>query len=393
MTETVTNWAEEASRDSPWPPLFRGTADLDEIWVPRLQLEDALRELVREALPSVAALGSALWLLQGLVIYFTGTDELRSSLFLSVVTGVALGAAAVIMSRLETPLAAANPIAMGIAFLIAGAGLVNLQISGEALFTVPFFLFVAASSMVFLEGHWFSSFVVSLVAAWLAVGFQVYGRLEWPYYGFSMVCVLGVSIWFFFSRVLTLRRLAHLQLQEAKRKELLLVQVDDAFKSSAELLELTVRDPLTGSYNRRYLGQLRAELESGGKSWGAILLDLNEFKRINDLYGHEKGDRALQKMAHFIRRQARAEDRLIRYGGDEFLLIMEVENEEEMTHIAHRFRRVAVEEAPVPFSMGAVFRHDGESLQALLLRADQEMYLDKSKKHDYARAGRTRSSA
>ena len=83
------------------------------------------------------------------------------------------------------------------------------------------------------------------------------------------------------------------------------------------LEELSVRDPLTGCYNRRYLQAQQPVLERPTYFYGVLMMDLDNFKEINDTYGHEEGDRVLQRFSHFIIRNKRADDILVRLGGDE----------------------------------------------------------------------------
>ena len=73
----------------------------------------------------------------------------------------------------------------------------------------------------------------------------------------------------------------------------------------ARLEEASVRDPLTGCFNRRYLDRKRAELEEPSAHWACLLFDLTDFKSINDTYGHDEGDRVLQAFAHFLSRHHR----------------------------------------------------------------------------------------
>lgn len=143
------------------------------------------------------------------------------------------------------------------------------------------------------------------------------------------------------------------------------------------LEELSVRDPLTGCYNRRYVESLRGRLERPTSRWGCLLLDLNNFKAVNDTYGHEEGDRVLQGVAHFIRRHGRAEDVVVRLGGDEFAIFVAASSRGELAAIAERLREVAPFESPAPFSLGVAFRELGESIEGVVARADRDMYSEK----------------
>jgi diguanylate cyclase (GGDEF)-like protein/PAS domain S-box-containing protein len=145
------------------------------------------------------------------------------------------------------------------------------------------------------------------------------------------------------------------------------------------LEELSVRDPLTGCYNRRYIDRIRTELERPTSTWGCLLLDLDNFKAINDTYGHEEGDRVLKGIAHFINRHGRAEDVLVRLGGDEFALLVQAASLSELESIAERILEVAPFESPSAFSLGFSFRHPGDRVDQVIARADRAMYAAKGR--------------
>jgi len=142
----------------------------------------------------------------------------------------------------------------------------------------------------------------------------------------------------------------------------------------AQLAQLSVRDPLTGCYNRRYLQAQRPVLERPSYFYGVLMMDLDSFKEINDTYGHEEGDRVLQRFSHFIIRNKRADDVLVRLGGDEFALFVEVVAPENLELISGRLIENAPTQAPIAFSMGNAYRRPGENLEEILARADAAMY-------------------
>src|SRR5688572_12377780 len=86
------------------------------------------------------------------------------------------------------------------------------------------------------------------------------------------------------------------------------------------------RDQPTGLYNRRYLDEVLADDAlawiSDGEAFTLVMIDLDHFKAVNDQYGHARGDAVLKSFAHFLQESTRVTDRMIRYGGDEFLCIM-----------------------------------------------------------------------
>ena len=101
---------------------------------------------------------------------------------------------------------------------------------------------------------------------------------------------------------------------------------DTAQKHAVELEEETRRDSLTGVYNRAYLEQFLArEFESASKhKWplSVAFADLDNFKNINDSFGHQAGDRVLQATARILRGNTRESDVIARYGGEEFVVVL-----------------------------------------------------------------------
>jgi TonB family protein len=174
-----------------------------------------------------------------------------------------------------------------------------------------------------------------------------------------------------------------------------------------EPTDLALRDDLTGAWNRRYLRQLLhedwAELVASHGTVTLLVLDLDFFKEINDTHGHLAGDIVLQRASHQLRASFRAEDRLIRYGGDEFVVALFGAGAEEARALAER-ARMALQEVEVPaprggapmalpvsFSMGvASHPTDGVSGEAILAIADQRLYEEKRARRSAAPASADR---
>jgi diguanylate cyclase (GGDEF)-like protein len=146
-----------------------------------------------------------------------------------------------------------------------------------------------------------------------------------------------------------------------------------------KLEEMSVRDPLTGCFNRRYLEKRKAELEQTTAHWVCLLFDLTDFKGINDTYGHDEGDRVLRAFAHFLSRQHRSDDILVRLGGDEFALFVRAPSEDEARAITDRVVEVAKRDSPAAFGLGTAFRREGEEVSSLLSRADRGLYASKGR--------------
>ena len=154
----------------------------------------------------------------------------------------------------------------------------------------------------------------------------------------------------------------------------ILVDITQRKELQTQLLELSIRDPLTGCYNRRYLNTVSRQCEAQPKGeWGCIYLDIDHFKQYNDTNGHAEGDSVLVKMARFLMRHVRAEEAVVRVGGDEFLVVLCDSDQDQTDHVAARLRTAAATSAPVPFSMGWAARKSGESFEVTMVRADQKL--------------------
>jgi diguanylate cyclase (GGDEF)-like protein len=118
-----------------------------------------------------------------------------------------------------------------------------------------------------------------------------------------------------------------------------------------------------------------------------LVLDLDDFKEINDTYGHHVGDRALRDVAHVLRTVIRPYDICVRYAGDEFIVVLAGCGLDEAEHKRTELQRAIGDTAfeaktgtliPLSISAGAaVFPHDGDSYESLLAKADSRMYRDK----------------
>ncbi|WOI45664.1 GGDEF domain-containing protein [Acidovorax sp. BLS4] len=163
-----------------------------------------------------------------------------------------------------------------------------------------------------------------------------------------------------------------------------------AWRDEAEqqLRTLAMTDPLTGLLNRRGFeshGQaLRQRAARQRLSLAALLLDLDHFKRINDAYGHEAGDRALAWFARLAQSMAGPHDTVCRFGGEEFGVLLLHAQQEEAQRFDQRLReRLQAESAqalgfPIDYSAGAALWHGGEEdLAELMARADAALYAAK----------------
>jgi diguanylate cyclase (GGDEF)-like protein/PAS domain S-box-containing protein len=153
----------------------------------------------------------------------------------------------------------------------------------------------------------------------------------------------------------------------------ILVDITARKQLENQLIEQSIRDPLTGCYNRRHLATLYSEQSAESDQWGCIYVDIDHFKQYNDRYGHSSGDNVLVKMSRFLMRHVRAEEPVIRMGGDEFLVALFDTTAAETEMIAHRLEKAGSERGPVSFSLGWATREKGEKLEDTVNRADRQL--------------------
>jgi len=165
-------------------------------------------------------------------------------------------------------------------------------------------------------------------------------------------------------------------------------EITQHVREERQLEELAHRDPLTGVPNRRYLEEtvprMLARARREESCLGLIYIDLNDFKEINDRWGHGAGDSVLQKVANRLTNATRESDLVGRVGGDEFVVVLpDLDGPNDAARAAHRQAEEAFREPieaegemfPVSASQGvAVFPRDGTDFDELLTRADRAMY-------------------
>jgi diguanylate cyclase (GGDEF)-like protein len=165
-----------------------------------------------------------------------------------------------------------------------------------------------------------------------------------------------------------------------------------------DLIRRSEFDLLTDIHNRfsleKHLDALIEEARQNATIFGLIYIDLDEFKQVNDVYGHRVGDLYLQEVAIRMKRQLRSHDMLARLGGDEFaVLVSVVRNRAAAEEIAHRLEHCFDE----PFSVEgyilngsasvglAIYPEDGSTRDSLLSASDAVMYVSKHTKHSHGR--------
>ncbi len=159
-----------------------------------------------------------------------------------------------------------------------------------------------------------------------------------------------------------------------------------------DLMKAATQDPLTGAFNRQYfknnIDRLVDESSRSEKQLGIIMADIDHFKQVNDTFGHAAGDELLQAFVDMLMHSLRKDDWIVRWGGEEFVIVTLVQEDEDIKIIAENLRKrienVYTESVGrVTASFGATTKQLDETTDETLARADEAMYRAK-------KAGRNR---
>lgn len=174
--------------------------------------------------------------------------------------------------------------------------------------------------------------------------------------------------------------LARQEVQEAEQR------IHSLEAKLAHMSELVREDQLTGSLNRRGLDDVfereSARADRRGTPLCIALLDLDDFKRLNDTYGHQAGDSALKHLVNIVKDTLRTMDVIARFGGEEFLILLPETTVEAASQTMTRLQRELTkhfflhdnEKVLITFSAGVALRKPNEDQASLVNRADQAMY-------------------
>lgn len=153
-------------------------------------------------------------------------------------------------------------------------------------------------------------------------------------------------------------------------------------------------DPLTGIANRRtFLERLDELSHEGSGRFSVLMLDLDNFKRLNDEFGHLHGDAILERVARVLSENVRDGDRLARYGGEEFVVAMPGAGLREAVEAGERLRQAIFEQTPTTVSVGCASRRPDEPAIDVLRRADDLLLSAKRTGKNIVRSRKLRKSA
>jgi diguanylate cyclase (GGDEF)-like protein len=174
-------------------------------------------------------------------------------------------------------------------------------------------------------------------------------------------------------------------------RERLRQQRGELLQAVERIRELATHDELTGLINRRHLRELleqdRLRSMRAGHPWSVALIDLDHFKKVNDTHGHAVGDEVLRIVSRMGQAQARQGDVLARWGGEEFVMLLQdaepdrakVAVDRLREHLAAQALRIGETPLKVTLSAGVAAHRVGEAIDQTLARADSALYEAKAR--------------
>jgi len=181
----------------------------------------------------------------------------------------------------------------------------------------------------------------------------------------------------------------------AENKEILIKVGIDTFIMKATLVEATHKlftmtkitelskglqlDPLTGIYKKEYLDEIIKKLLINRQKFSLVILDLDDFKKINDTYGHLIGDQVLKEFVQIIKQNIRKNDFFARWGGEEFMLLLEDGRLEESKNRVECLRKIVDSHlfetiGHLTSSFGLAYTTDEDDIDSIIRRADKALY-------------------
>jgi diguanylate cyclase (GGDEF)-like protein len=218
--------------------------------------------------------------------------------------------------------------------------------------------------------------ILGLAAAVLTLSAYVAGKKTFFGSDYTLTIRILVTLVLVFTAQMVFQHLSFRKLQTELAEQQIQAEV---------FRRLAMFDPLTGLYNRRFAEQrLKAEISRShrrGHPLTVIMTDLNQFKEINDTYGHQAGDTVLKEFAKRLNRVTRGADLAVRWGGDEFMMILVDCEPAQIPAILARLQDFSVEvqgrELPISLAIGWKAYKSGDKVEDLIEGADRMLYLDK----------------
>jgi diguanylate cyclase (GGDEF)-like protein/PAS domain S-box-containing protein len=161
------------------------------------------------------------------------------------------------------------------------------------------------------------------------------------------------------------------------------IDITERKKTEEEIIHLSFHDYLTGLYNRRFFEEELKRLDTDRQlPLSFIMGDLNSLKIINDVFGHNEGDRLLKETAEVLKTVCRSDDILARWGGDEFVILLPKtsisESEEIVLRIKKECEKTKSQRLPVSIALGVATKEKaGQDIQSIVMDAESNMYKNK----------------
>ncbi len=343
---------------------------------------------VRRVLFAIVMGGSAHTLLCWIALqldFFRGGDSLFAALFAIIWAGHALFVTFMLLGlnrRLAEPAMIMPLMVWSTTGLLVTAVVVDqVRLCVMLMFFAIVQLGVLQASLrqfIFLAVYCVLGYAIALGVVYLYWPEVVDVHGEWIQWGLFAVMVMAVAL--LAAEISTIRSLL------GKRNSQLAEVVE-------RIHDMAVKDELTGFYRRRHamelLGKACGQASRGAFALGVVYADLDFFKRINDRYGHGVGDLVLQRFAEVVTRHLSGQDFAARLGGEEFMLVLPVSDQEEAIHLVEGIlmgmRSQRFSEAPelhVTLSAGLAMLAQGEAPAQVIRRADAALYRAKESGRD-----------
>ncbi|WP_290522625.1 GGDEF domain-containing protein [Alcanivorax sp.] len=343
---------------------------------------------VRRVLFAIVMGGSAHTLLCWIALqldFFRGGDALFAVLFSIIWAGHALFVAFMLLGlnrRLSEPSMILPLMIWSTTGLLVTAAVVDqVRLCVMLIFFAIVQLGVLQASLrqfIFLAVYCVLGYAIVLGIVWIYWPEVVDVQGEWIQWGLFAVMVMAVAV--LAAEISTIRRLLG-------RRNTQLAEVLE------RIHDMAVKDELTGFYRRRHAMELLSkacgQASRGAFSLAVVYADLDFFKSINDQYGHGVGDLVLQRFADVVGRHLSGQDFAARLGGEEFMLVLPVSDQQEATHLVEGIlmgmRSQRFSDAPglaVTLSAGLAMLAPGEMPEQVVRRADAALYRAKESGRD-----------